>query len=77
MILSANTEFLCDVIFVTSKFLMLCDSHKIRGIVTKFWIRIKRRTDEIGVLQTPISNFAIAYHSGTVCLIIFQQSLWC
>ena len=51
IILSANTEFLCDIIFMTSFLwlsnsyiiiMMLWDSHKITKTGTKFWIRIKR-----------------------------------
>ena len=49
IIVSANIEFLCDIIFdafsVTFKFftiMTLRDSHKITKSVTKFWIRIKR-----------------------------------
>ena len=46
--MSANTEFLCNIIFVTSFsnshiiIMMLPDLHKFTKIVTKFWIRIKR-----------------------------------
>ena len=44
---SANTQFLCDVIFGTFKFMTLHDLHNITKSVTKFWIYI----------QTPIKVF--------------------
>ena len=51
IMVSANTEFLCDIIFVTSFLqlsnfyviiMMLHDLHKITKSVTKFWIHMKR-----------------------------------
>ena len=71
IIVSANTEFLCDVIFVTYYYvtiMMLCDLHKIMKSVTKFWIRTKRATTKsyTGTSWIRIKHFNVVPICGKI-----------